>query len=98
MLSQVSASRSITNRLGLPRLYENEDYFGAALQLDGCLDRWEKNLSQSLRHDIFQVGVDDSLQRRRVALHLRSVEPELCRRLCLQLAKCIHAFTYPCYT
>ena len=78
MLSQVSASCTITNRLGLPRLYQNENYFGTALKLDGCLDRWEKNLTPSLKYDIFQVGVDDTLQRQRVTLRLRLVELELC--------------------
>ena len=71
MLSQVSACSSTTNRLGLPRLYENGDYFGTAVQLDNCISKWEKELPQLLKHDSFQVGVDDTLLRQRVMLRLR---------------------------
>ena len=73
VLSQVSVCNTFANRLGLPRLYENEDYFGIAVQLDNCLSRWEKDLPRLLRHGILEVGVDDALQRQRVMLRLRLV-------------------------
>jgi hypothetical protein len=71
MLSQVSACSVVANRLGLPRLYQHEDYFGTAVQLDNCLSRWEKELPRFLKHDFFQAEVEDTLQRQRVTLRLR---------------------------
>ena len=71
MLSQVSAYGSAANRLGLPSLYQNGDYFGTAVQLDNCIGKWEKELPQLFKHDNFEVDVDDTLQRQRVMLRLR---------------------------
>jgi hypothetical protein len=41
------------------------------MQLDTCLSKLEKNLPQVLKHDNFELNVDDTLQSQRVMLRLR---------------------------
>lgn len=71
MLSQISPSSSVTNRLGLPRLYRDEKSLEIALQLDDCLDKWDKGLPFSLKYDPSKLDADDSCHRQQVMLRLR---------------------------
>lgn len=71
MLSQVSVSSNFADSLGLPRLYQKDEYFGTALQLDLCLNKWEKNIPPSLRPDIFRADADDVSHKQGVLLRLR---------------------------
>jgi hypothetical protein len=71
MLSQMSTSNSLADKLGLPRLYRNEDYFGSVVQLDACLNKWEENLPRCLRIEIFPGDRDEIVHRQAVMLRLR---------------------------
>lgn len=77
MFSQPPACSSFGEGLGLPRLYQNEEYFGTVLQLDACLNKWEKSLPQSLRVDISQGGGDDVSHRQGVILRLRLLDARI---------------------
>jgi hypothetical protein len=71
MLGQIAVSSSLTDGLGLPRLYMDQEDAGNAVQLDMCLNNWEKSLPQSLRSGSSQSKEDEVLQRQRVMLRLR---------------------------
>jgi hypothetical protein len=71
MLSQGSSSGSSLDWLGLPRLYQNHEYFTTAAQLDRCITKWEKSLPSVFKGDIFQGGADDVWNRQRFILRLR---------------------------
>ncbi|KAF4625816.1 hypothetical protein G7Y89_g12348 [Cudoniella acicularis] len=71
MLSQMPACGNLGDRLGLPRLYQNDEYFNTVLQLDACLNKWEKNNHQLLTLEIPQGDVDVVLQIQGVILRLR---------------------------
>jgi len=71
ILSQTPPENNFGDKLGLPRLYQNEDPFGTLVQLDACLDKWEKSLPQPLRLGTSQGNPDDASNRQGVLLHLR---------------------------
>jgi hypothetical protein len=71
MLSQLSACTSFSDRLGLPRLYQNEDDDTIAMKLDVCLRNWEKSLPPSLKFDAAESSEYGILERQRVMCRLR---------------------------
>jgi hypothetical protein len=71
LLSQMSSHDSIAYRLGLPRLYQDEEYFSTATKLEASINKWDKNLPRSLRLDSSQGDVGDDLFKQRVILRLR---------------------------
>ena len=71
MLSQAPACSSLGDRLGLPRLYQNEDHFGIVVQLDACLNKWEDSLPKTLRYNPSHGDGNAVLLRQGVALRLR---------------------------
>jgi hypothetical protein len=71
MLSQVCPSWSGANTLGLPCLYQDDKSFEIALQLDDCLDRWDRGLPSSFKYDPLKLDDNDTLQRQQVTLRLR---------------------------
>jgi hypothetical protein len=71
ILSQISTGNSLADRLGLSRLYKNEEYFANTLKLDNCLSKWEKDLPNSLRYDISKSHTNNLSYRQSVILHLR---------------------------
>jgi len=70
MLSQLPPS-SVMDMLGLPRMYQNQEYFVTAVQLDACLNKWEKGLPGALRVDVSESSVSDSSQVQGIILRLR---------------------------
>jgi hypothetical protein len=71
MLSQTSSHNSIADRLGLPHLYQDEEYFSTATKLEASLNKWDKSLPRSLRLENSQGDVSDDLFKQRVILRLR---------------------------
>ena len=71
MLSQMSSHNSVAARLGLPHLYQDEEYFSTAVKLEAAINKWDKSLPRSLRLDSFQGDVGDDLFKQRVILRLR---------------------------
>ncbi|CAG9949907.1 unnamed protein product [Clonostachys rosea f. rosea IK726] len=43
-LAQTQTRNGLASGLGLPRLYQHDDYISVAVQLDSCLSKWEKGL------------------------------------------------------
>ncbi|GIK05333.1 hypothetical protein Aspvir_009440 [Aspergillus viridinutans] len=43
-LAQTQTRNALAARLGLPRLYQQDDYHAVAVQLDACLNKWENGL------------------------------------------------------
>lgn len=43
-LAQTQTRNSLAARLGLPRLYQQDEYCAVAVQLDSCLNKWENNI------------------------------------------------------
>ena len=70
MLSQVPARSSFAESLGLPPLYQNADS-SAAVQIDECLNTWEKSLAPSSPLGSPQDDAENSLNRQRTLLRLR---------------------------
>lgn len=70
MISQTPPS-SVTDMLGLSRMYQNQEYFVTAVHLDTCLTKWEKNLPQSLRLDVSESNVYNNSQVHAIILRLR---------------------------
>jgi hypothetical protein len=71
MLSQVSTGSNLADRLGLPCLYQSEHYFSNTLQLDTCLNKWEKSLPESLRYNSSELPNDSNLYGQSVMLRFR---------------------------
>jgi hypothetical protein len=71
MLSQTSSHHSLAVKLGLPHLYQDEEYFITAVKLEASINKWDKSLPRSLRLDSSQGDVGDDLLRQRVILRLR---------------------------
>jgi len=74
---QISASSNFTDKLGLSRLYQHQEYCSVAVQLDNCLNTWENDLPQSVKLDNLQQDADDVQYRQAVMLRLRYVKSEL---------------------
>ncbi|KAL1876188.1 hypothetical protein VTK73DRAFT_9626 [Phialemonium thermophilum] len=72
MLSQIPAGSRFSEALGLPRLGHSAD-LSVAIQIDGCLRKWERNLPTELKLGAEQVQTSgySRIERQKVALHLR---------------------------
>jgi hypothetical protein len=44
MQSQTATSKSLGDELGLPRLYQNDEYFATAVKLDASLQKFENTI------------------------------------------------------
>jgi hypothetical protein len=71
MLSQSPAGSSL-DTLGLPRC-QNLGYFDSVVQLDSCLDKWDKRVPEALRLGS-QGNSDETSYRQAFLLRLRYVE------------------------
>ncbi|RDW56548.1 hypothetical protein BP6252_14098 [Coleophoma cylindrospora] len=71
MLLQAPASNISADRLGLPRLYQDNEYLSTAVQIDACLNKWERGLSQPLRSDADQRNTEDISYTQGVYLRIR---------------------------
>jgi hypothetical protein len=70
-LAQTQTRNSLVAKLGLPRLYQRDEYHSVAVQLDGCLDRWEKNLPFDWKLQNLSRIADSTSRAGRYLLHLR---------------------------
>jgi hypothetical protein len=71
VLSQTSSHNSLAGKLGLPYLYQGEEYFTTAVKLEASINKWDKSLPRSLRFDSSQGDCGDDLLRPRMILRLR---------------------------
>ncbi|KAH6886878.1 putative fungal-specific transcription factor [Thelonectria olida] len=70
-LAQTEARNTLSARLGLPRLYQQDDYHAVAVQLDACLNRWEDGLPSDYKlHNLSKVG-NRATRAEGYLLHLR---------------------------
>ncbi len=72
MLSQLPPRSSLAEKLGLPRLYHNDEHYcNTAMKLDACVDRWHKSMPQPFRLEIAREGADRVAYVRAFLLRLR---------------------------
>lgn len=70
-LAQTQTRLGVGARLGLPRLYQQEEYHAVAVQLDASLNKWEKSLPTNLKlHSLASVA-DKKSRAEGYLLHLR---------------------------
>lgn len=53
MFSQTPECNTFADGLGLPRLQQAGDVFGAAMQIEECFTQWEQRLDRELNLDGF---------------------------------------------
>lgn len=70
-LAQAQSRNNLAAKLGLPRLYQQDEYHAIAVQLDGCLNKWEKNIPDDWKLQNVQMIHDRSARAERYLLHFR---------------------------
>jgi hypothetical protein len=70
-LAQTQTRNPLAARLGLPRLYQQDDYNAVAVQLDACLNKWENGLPSDWKLQYLRKVVDRASRAERYVLHLR---------------------------
>ncbi|GFF55478.1 hypothetical protein IFM58399_10082 [Aspergillus lentulus] len=70
-LAQTQTRNPLAARLGLPRLYQQDDYHAVAVQLDACLNKWENGLPSDWKLQNLGKVVDRASRAERYVLHLR---------------------------
>jgi hypothetical protein len=70
-LAQSQARNSLSAKLGLPRLYQQDDYHAVAVQLDACLNKWENGLPSDYQMQNLSKVVDRTTRAEGYLLHLR---------------------------
>lgn len=70
-LAQTQTRNTLAARLGLPRLYQQDEYHAVAVQLDACLNKWEDGLPDSWKLQNLPKAVDRASRAERYLLHLR---------------------------
>lgn len=70
-LAQTQTQNSLAAKLGLPGLYQQDDYHAVALQLDACLNKWENGLPSDWKLQNLKEVVDRTALAERYLLHLR---------------------------
>jgi hypothetical protein len=70
-LAQVQSRNDLAAKLGLPRLYQQDEYHAIAVQLDGCLNKWEKSLPDDWKLEKVQMIRDRSARAEGYLLHFR---------------------------
>ncbi|KAF5009891.1 hypothetical protein FDECE_3918 [Fusarium decemcellulare] len=68
---QLAQTQRLATKLGLPRLYQHQEYYNVAVELDACLNRWEDNLPNDWKLQNLQDVVDRASRAERYVLHLR---------------------------
>ena len=69
-LAQTQTQNSLAGKLGLPHLYNQEEYHAVAVQLDTCLNKLEHNVLSEWKLQDIQKVIDTS-QAERYYFHLR---------------------------
>ncbi|KAF7557540.1 hypothetical protein G7Z17_g533 [Cylindrodendrum hubeiense] len=72
-LAQAQTQNGLAARLGLPRLYQQDEYHAVVMQLDACLNKWENSLASDWKFDTLQNVVDRTSRTDRYLLNLRCV-------------------------
>jgi hypothetical protein len=57
--------------LGLPRLYQQDEYHAVAVQLDACLNKWENELPDEWKLQNLKSVADRTSRAELYVLHLR---------------------------
>lgn len=70
-LAQSQTRNSLAARLGLPRLYQQDEYHVVAVQLDASLNKWENGLPMDWKLPNLHKVVDRVSRVERYLLHLR---------------------------
>ncbi|PWY80813.1 hypothetical protein BO94DRAFT_520762 [Aspergillus sclerotioniger CBS 115572] len=70
-LAETQTRNSLAARLGLPRLYQQDEYHTVAVQLDTCLNRWEQSLPIDLQLQTLRTLTDRKSRAEGYLLHLR---------------------------
>jgi hypothetical protein len=70
-LAQAQCRNRAASGLGLPRLYQQDEYHAVAVQLDACLNRWESALPDDWKAHNLRAVVDRKPLVERYLLHLR---------------------------
>ena len=70
-LAQTQTRNSLAARLGLPRLYQQDEYHAVAMQLDACLNKWENSLPSDWKLENLQKVADRTSRAELYLLHLR---------------------------
>lgn len=70
-LAQTQTRNPLAARLGLPRLYQLDDYHAVAVQLDACINKWENDLPSDWKLKNLGKVVDRTSRTERYVLHLR---------------------------
>lgn len=70
-LSQMPSANTFDGSLGLPQLYEKEDYYSNVVRFEACIEKWQKALPKTLTPDFDPANRDTPLNRQRTILHLR---------------------------
>jgi hypothetical protein len=70
-LAQTQIRNRATFVLGLPRLYQQDEYHAVAVQLDACLNKWESSLPNDWKAHNLRVVGDRKPLVERYLLHLR---------------------------
>jgi hypothetical protein len=70
-LAQTQIRNCASSALGLPRLYQQDEYHAVAVQLDDCLNKWESALPEDWKAQNIRAVGDRKLVVERYLLHLR---------------------------
>lgn len=70
-LAQTQIRNRVASNLGLPRLYQQDEYHAVAVQLDACLNKWESTLPDDWKAQNLRVFGDRKSRVERYLLHLR---------------------------
>lgn len=60
-LAQTQTRNGLALKLGLPRLYQQDEYYAVAVQLDDCLNKWEEGFPDQWR--VRSPGAEDGKTR-----------------------------------
>ena len=72
-LAQTQARNGLSARLGLPRLYQRDEYHTLAVQLGSALDSWEDSLPFDWKLQNLSIVKDRAARAERYLLHFRYV-------------------------
>lgn len=70
-LAQTQTRLGVAAKLGLPRLYQQEEYHGVAVQLDACLNKLEQKFPDYLKLQNIANVSDEKVRAEGYILHLR---------------------------
>lgn len=70
-LAQAQTRNGLSAKLGLPRLYQQDEYHAVAIQLDACLNKWESDLPSEWKLQNLPKVVNRTSRTKGYLLHLR---------------------------